>query len=72
MAVYKHISKIALIIIWFVAMMILLSFVGTLLTVSSTFANILGVIVIIILMFASAWFFKLVNKIDKEDESINI
>lgn len=71
MAVYKHISKIALIIIWFVAMMILLSFVGTLLTVSSTFANILGVIVIIILIFASAWFFKLVNKIDKEEQSTN-
>lgn len=71
MAVYKHISKIALIIIWFVAMMILLSFVGTLLTVPSTFANILGVIVIIILIFASAWFFKLVNKIDKEEQSKN-
>lgn len=71
MGVYKHISKIALIIIWFVAMMILLSFVGTLLTVPSTFANILGVIVIIILIFASAWFFKLVNKIDKEEQSTN-
>lgn len=71
MAVYKHISKIALIIIWFVAMMILLSFVGTLLTVPSTFANVLGVIVIIILIFISAWFFKLINKIDKEEQSTN-
>ena len=71
MGVYKHISKIALIIIWFVAIMILLSFIGTLLTVPSTFANILGVIVIIALIFASTWFFKLVNKIDKEEQSIN-
>lgn len=71
MAVYKHISKIALIIIWFVAIMILLSSVGTLLTVPSTFANVLGVIVIIILIFISAWFFKLVNKIDKEEQSTN-
>lgn len=71
MGVYKHISKIALIIIWFVAIMILLSFIGTLLTVPSTFANILGVIVIIALIFVSAWYFKLVNKIDKEEQSIN-
>lgn len=71
MAVYKHLSKVALTIIWFVAIMILLSFVGTLLTVPSTFANILGVIVIIVLIFTSAWFFKLINKLDKKESTNN-
>ena len=71
MAVYKHLYKVAFTIIWFVAMMILLSFVGTLLTVPSTFTNILGVIVIIVLIFTSAWFFKLINKLDKEEQSTN-
>lgn len=72
MGVYKHISKIALLIIYFVILMIIASFVGTLLTVPSTIANILGVLVIILVIFGSVWYFKLVNKIDKEDKSTNI
>lgn len=67
MGTYKYISKIALIIIWFVAMMILLSSAGTLLTVPSTLANILGVMVIIALIFLSTWYFKIINKITKND-----
>lgn len=72
MGTYKHISKIALLIIYFVILMIIASFVGTLLTVPSTIANILGILVIILVTFGSVWYFKLLNKIDKEDESTNI
>lgn len=69
MGSYKHISKIILIIIWFVAMVILLSFVGTLLTVPSTLSNILGVIVLLALIFISFWYFKIINKITKDDKN---
>ena len=70
MGVYKHVSKIALIIIYFVILMIIASFIGTLLTVPSTFANILGVLVIILVIFGSVWYFKLVHKIDKEVSNV--
>lgn len=72
MDVYKHISKIALLIIYFVILMIVASFIGTLLTVSSTLANILGVLVIILVIFGSVWYFKLIHKIDKEESNENI
>lgn len=68
MGVYKHVSKIALLIIYFVILMIMASFIGTLLTVPSTFANILGVLVIILVIFGSVWYFKMISKIDKEEE----
>lgn len=71
MGVYRHISKIALLIIYFVILMIIASFVGTLLTVPSTFSNILGILVIILVIFGSVWYFKLIHKIDKEDENNN-
>lgn len=70
MGVYKHISKIALLIIYFVILMIIASFVGTLLTVPSTIANILGVLVIILVIFGSVWYFKMISKIDKEETQI--
>ena len=69
MGVYKHISKIALLIIYFVILMIIASFIGTLLTVPSTFANILGILVIILVIFGSVWYFKMISKIDKEEQS---
>lgn len=69
---YKHVSKIALIIIYFVILMIVTSFIGTLLTVPSTFANILGILVIILVIFGSVWYFKLINKIDKQESNENI
>lgn len=69
MGVYKHISKIALLIIYFVILMIIASFVGTLLTVPSTIANILGVIVFILVIFSSVLYFKMISKIDKEEQS---
>lgn len=71
MGVYKHVSKIALIIIYFVILMIIASFIGTLLTVPSTFANILGVLVIILVIFGSVWYFKIISKIDKEKQQSN-
>lgn len=70
MGVYKHISKIALLIIYFVILMIIASFVGTLLTVPSTIANILGVLVIILVIFGSVWYFKMISKIDREETQI--
>lgn len=69
MGVYKHVSKIALLIIYFVILMIIASFIGTLLTVPSTFANILGILVIILVIFGSVWYFKMISKIDKEEQS---
>lgn len=69
MGVYKHISKIAFVIIYFVILMIIASFVGTLLTVPSTIANILGVIVFILVIFSSVLYFKMISKIDKEEQS---
>lgn len=71
MGVYKHVSKIALIIIYFVILMIMASFIGTLLTVPSTFANILGILVIILVIFGSVWYFKMISKIDKKEEQLN-
>lgn len=71
MGVYKHVSKIALLIIYFVILMIIASFIGTLLTVPSTFANILGILVIILVIFGSVWYFKMISKIDKEEEQLN-
>lgn len=71
MGVYKHVSKIALLIIYFVILMIIASFIGTLLTVPSTFANILGILVIILVIFGSVWYFKMISKIDKEEEQSN-
>lgn len=70
MEVYKHVSKIALIIIYFVILMIMASFIGTLLTIPSTFANILGVLVIILVIFGSVWYFKIISKIDKEENNL--
>lgn len=67
---YRHITKIALIIIYFVILMIIVSFIGTLLTVPSTFANILGVLVIILVIFGSVWYFKMISKIDKEENNL--
>ena len=69
MEVYKHVSKLALIIIYFIILMVIMSFIGTLLTVPSTFANILGVLVIILVIFGSVWYFKMISKIDKEEQS---
>ena len=69
MGVYKHVSKLALIIIYFIILMVIVSFIGTLLTVPSTFANILGVLVIILVIFGSVWYFKIISKIDKEEQS---
>ena len=71
MGVYKHVSKLALIIIYFIILMVIMSFIGTLLTVPSTFANILGVLVIILVIFGSVWYFKMISKIDKEEEQLN-
>ena len=68
---YKHITKIAIFIIWIVFMMILASFIGTLLTVPSTIANICGVITIIVAIYITVWIFKQINKITKEDEESN-
>lgn len=68
---YRHITKIAIFIIWIVFMMILASFIGTLLTVPSTIANICGVIAIIVAMYITVWIFKQINKITKEDEKSN-
>ena len=67
MGVYKHVSKIALIIIYFVILMIMASFIGTLLTVPSTFADILGILVIILVIFGSVWYLKIISKINKEE-----
>lgn len=69
MGVYKHVSKLALIIIYFIILMVIMSFIGTLLTVPSTFANILGILVIILVIFGSVWYFKMISKIDKEEQS---
>lgn len=69
MEVYKHVSKLALIIIYFIILMVIMSFIGTLLTVPSTFANILGILVIILVIFGSVWYFKMISKIDKEEQS---
>lgn len=66
---YKHITKIGLFIIWIVFLMITMSFIGTLLTVPSTIANIAGVLVIIAVLFISVWFFKQVHKIKDNEES---
>lgn len=71
MGVYKHVSKIALLIIYFVILMIIASFIGTLLTVPSTFANILGILVIILVIFGSVWYFKIISKINKEEQQSN-
>lgn len=68
---YRYITKIAIFIIWIVLMMILASFIGTLLTVPSTIANIGGVIVIIVAIYVTVWIFKQINKITKEDEKSN-
>lgn len=68
---YRHITKIAIFIIWIVFIMILASFIGALLTVPSTIANIGGVIAIIIVMYITVWVFKQINKITKEDEKSN-
>lgn len=68
---YKHITKIAIFIIWIVFMMILASFIGTLLTVPSTIANIGGVIMIIVAIYITVWIFKQINKITKKDEESN-
>lgn len=68
MGVYKHVSKLALIIIYFIILMVIMSFIGTLLTVPSTFANILGILVIILVIFGSVWYFKTISKIDKEEQ----
>lgn len=71
MGVYKHVTKIGMIIIYFVALMIIMSFIGTLLTVPSTLANILGVIVIILTIYGSVLYFKILKKLDKEESEIN-
>lgn len=68
---YRYITKIAIFIIWTVLMMILASFIGTLLTVPSTIANIGGVIVIIVAIYITVWVFKQTNKITKENEKSN-
>ena len=68
---YRHITKIAIFIIWIVFMMILVSFIGTLLTVPSTIANIGGVITIIVAIYITVWIFKQINKITKKDEKSN-
>lgn len=68
---YRHITKIAIFIIWIVFMMILASFIGTLLTVPSTIANICGVITIIVAIYITVWIFKQTNKITKENEKSN-
>ena len=52
-------------------MMILASFIGTLLTVPSTIANIGGVIMIIVAIYITVWIFKQINKITKKDEESN-
>lgn len=52
-------------------MMILTSFIGTLLTIPSTIANISGVIIIIVAIYITVWIFKQTNKITKEDEKSN-
>lgn len=52
-------------------MMILVSFIGTLLTAPSTIANIVGVVVIIVAIYLTVWIFKQTNKITKEDEKSN-
>ena len=71
MGVYKHVTKIGMIIIYFVALMIILSFIGTLLTVPSTLANILGVIVIILTIYGSVLYVRILKKLDKEESEIN-
>lgn len=71
MGVYKYVTKIGMIIIYFVILMIILSFIGTLLTVPSTLANILGVIVIILTIYGSVLYFKILKKLDKEESEIN-
>lgn len=71
MGAYKHVTKIAMIIIYFVILMIILSFIGTLLTVPSTLANILGVIVIILTIYGSVLYFRILKKLDKEESEIN-
>lgn len=68
---YRHITKIAIFIVWIVFMMILASFIGTLLTAPSTIANIGGVITIIVAIYITVWIFKQTNKITKEDEKSN-
>lgn len=68
---YRYITKIAIIIIWIVFVMILASFIGALLTVPSTIANIGGVAVIIVAMYITVWVFKQINKITKKDEKSN-
>ena len=68
---YRHITKIAIFIIWIVFVMILASFIGALLTVPSTIANIGGVAVIIVAIYITVWIFKQINKITKKDEKSN-
>lgn len=65
----KPIYKIVYIFIYFILLMIFISLIGTLLTVPSTFANIMGVILIIFIILGSYFYFKPLNKNKNEEIS---